>query len=352
MLSATGYIISKERHMANIKEVAKAAGVSSSTVSRVINHSPSISDETKEKVFNVIKAMNYSPSSIAKALTNNKSYTVTLLVDVDDEKSFQNPFFYEIMHGIEKFVYKKEYSLIVANLNTTMKKESILDWLVKSKRTDGVILPSSILNSHIVKDLKREGVPFVAIGETTHLKESFSWVDIDNKKGAEMATYELLNNGFSRIAFIGLDKNKIFSNRRYEGYCSALEKSDLQLDKLIVIECINNKNEGYTQMKKLLESNSAPDAVICADNTISIGVIRAIQEKGLSIPKDIGIISFDTNQVAELLYPTVSTVNVNLFELGYQSAKILFEHIENNHTLDQGLLISTNIETRETTKSR
>lgn len=338
--------------MPNIKEVAKAAGVSSSTVSRVINGSSSISEETKEKVFSVIKAMNYSPSSIAKALTNNKSYTVTLLVDVDDEKSFQNPFFYEIMHGIEKLVYKKEYSLIVANLNTTMKKQSILDWLVKSKRTEGVILPSSILNSQIVEELKRDGVPFVAIGEATHLKESVSWVDIDNKKGSEMATYELLNNGFSKIAFIGLDKTKVFSNRRYEGYCSALEKSDLILNKSMVIECGNSKNDGYIQMKKLLESDPAPDAVICADNTISIGVIRAIQEAGLSIPSDIGLISFDNNQVAELLYPTISTVNINLFELGYQSAKVLFELIENPHVMDQGLLISTNIKNRETTRTK
>jgi DNA-binding LacI/PurR family transcriptional regulator len=167
-----------------------------------------------------------------------------------------------------------------------------------------------------------------------------------------MATYELLNNGFAKIAFIGLDKTKIFSNRRYEGYCNGLEKSDIQLDKSMVIECGNNKNEGYMQMKKLLESNSAPDAVICADSTISIGAIRAIQEAGLSIPNDIGLISFDTNQVAELLSPTVSTVNVNLFELGYQSAKILFEHIEDTHTMDQGLLISTNIDIRETTKTR
>lgn len=336
--------------MPNIKEVAKAAGVSTSTVSRTINNSPSISDETKEKIFSVIKKMNYSPNSIAKALTNNKSYTVTLLVDVDDEKSFQNPFFYEIMHGIEKLVYKKEFSLIVANLNTTMKKQSILDWLVKSKRTEGVILPSSILNSKIVEDLKKDGVPFVAIGETTHLKESVSWVDIDNKKGAEMATYKLLSKGYKRIAFIGLDKSKVFSNRRYEGYRSALEKSECAFDQSIVIECTNTKQEGYMQMKKLLSNNHAPDAVICADNVISIGALRAIQELGLSVPQDIGLISFDTSQIAELSYPTISTVNVNVFELGFQSAKLLFELIENPNAKDQGLLISTNIEERETTK--
>ncbi len=336
--------------MANIKDVAKAAGVSTSTVSRTINNSPSISEETKERVFSVIKDLNYSPNSLAKALTNKKSYTVTLLVDVEDEKSFQNPFFYEIMHGIEKYVYKKEFSLIVANLNTTLKKRSVLDWLVKGKRTDGVILPSSILNSDIVDELRSDKVPFVAIGETTQLKESVSWVDIDNKKGAEMATYSLLEKGYKNVAFIGLDKSKVFSNRRYEGYCSALQKSNLSLQKDLVVECGNSKHDGYNQMKKLLNGQIKPNAVICADNTISIGAIRAIQEVGLSIPKDIGMISFDNVQIAELSYPTISTVNVDVFELGYQSAKLLFDLIENPHAKDQGLLVSTNIEERETTK--
>ncbi len=332
--------------MVTIKDVAKAAGVSSSTVSRTINNSPSISSKTKEKVIKEIKRLNFSPNSMAKGLINNKSYTVTLLVDVDDEKSFQNPFFYEIMHGIERLVYKKEFSLIVANLNTTMKKQSVLEWLVKAKRTEGVILPSSILNSKLVDELKKDGVPFVSIGEPTNLKESVSWVDIDNKKGTEMATYSLLDKGYENIAFLGLDKTKLFSKRRYDGYMNAILESKQEV---INVECGNSKDDGYHNMKKLLNGPVIPDAVICADNIISIGVIRAIQEAGLSIPEDIGIISFDNQQIAELSYPTITTVNVDVYELGYQSAKLLFELIENPQTRYQGLLISTKIEEREST---
>lgn len=323
--------------------------MASSTVSRTINNSPSISAKTKEKVLKEIKRLNYSPNSIAKSLINNKSYTVTLLVDVDDEKSFQNSFFYEIMHGIERLVYKKEFSLIVANLNTTLKKQSVLDWLVKGKRTEGVILPSSILNSKLVDELKKDGVPFVSIGEPTNLKESVSWVDIDNKKGAEMATYSLLDKGYKNIAFLGLDKTKLFSERRYEGYRNALMENKQEVTKNLVAECGNTKDDGYHNMKKLLNGVLIPDAVICADNIMSIGVIKAIQEAGLSIPENIGIISFDNQQIAELSYPTITTVNVEVFELGFQSAELLFELIENPQTRDKGLLISTKIEKREST---
>ncbi|MBU1093212.1 MAG: LacI family transcriptional regulator [Firmicutes bacterium] len=336
--------------MSNIKDVAKAAGVSTSTVSRTINNSSSISKETKDRIFSIIKEMNYSPNSIAKALTNSKSYTVTLLVDVEDEKSFQNPFFYEIMHGIEKLVYHKEFSLIVANLNTTLKKQSVLEWLVKGKRTEGVILPSSILTSAIVEELKRDHVPFVSIGETTQLKESVSWVDVDNKKGAEIATYELLDKGYKNIAFLGYDHTKNFSNRRYEGYSNALTSSGIAVVPDLVIECGNTKDEGYTQMKKLLNEKNVPDAVICADNILSIGAIKAIQEAGLVIPENIGLISFDNQQIAELSYPTITTVHVDLYEMGYQAAKLLFEMIEDPETRDQGLLISTSLENRQTTK--
>jgi DNA-binding LacI/PurR family transcriptional regulator len=337
-------------HMPNIKDVAKAAGVSTSTVSRTINNNPAISQATKDRIFQEMKRLNYSPNLLAKSFTNNKSYTITLLVDVEDEKSYQNPFFYEIMYGIERYVYKKEFSLIVANLNSTMQKQSILEWLVKSKRTEGVILPASILNSKIIETLKSEHVPFVSIGEPVNLRESVSWVDVDNKKGTETAIYTLLEKGYQRIAFLGLDKTKLFSKRRYEGYKNVFADKAMDLIPSLVVECGNSKEEGYKHMQALLQGNERPDAVVCADGTLAFGAIKAIQEAGLSIPEDIGIISFDNSQLAELSYPAITTVNVDVFELGLQSAKILFELIENPEAINQGLLISTTIRERDTVK--
>ena len=335
--------------MASIKDVAKAAGVSVSTVSRTINNNPSISAKTKERVLKAIKDLNYSPNSMAKGLSNNNSYTITLLVNVEDEKSFYNPFFYEVMHGIEKIVYKNEYCLIVANLNTMLKKENVLDWLIKGKRTEGVILPSSIIDSKMVKELKKNEIPFVSIGEPANLRETISWVDINNRKAGEQATNYFIDNNRKKIAFIGYDNLKVFNRRRFEGYKIALENNKINYDASLVIEGGNSKDDGYRMMKELLNDNNIPDSVICADNLISIGAIRAIQESGLSIPKDISVISFDNSQIAEMMYPAISTINVDVFELGLQSARLLFELIENPGTRDQELLISTNVEERETT---
>ncbi len=337
--------------MANIKDVAKAAGVSTSTVSRTINNSKSIPDDTKARINEIMKKLNYTPNQNAKSLTTNKSYTITLIVDVDDEKSFQNPFFYEIMHGIEKQVYKKEYSFIVANLKTMMKKLTVLDWLIKSKRTEGVILPSSMLDSITVESLRKDKIPFVSIGEPIHIKESITWVDIDNKRGAEAATFYLLEKGYKSVAFLGLNQTKLFNRRRYEGYLNALHSENIEIDSKLIIDCNNTKADGYQSMKALLALEKCPDAVVCADGELSFGAIKAIKEHGLAIPEDFGLISYDESKIAELSYPTISTVNVDMFEMGQQCAKLLFEQIENQNTRDQGILISTSLNCRETTKN-
>lgn len=338
--------------MSSIKDVAKAAGVSISTVSRIINNNSSISASTRERVLKAIKDLNYSPNSIAKGLSSNNSYTITLLIDTEDEKAFYNPFFYEVMHGIEKIVYKKEYCLIVSNLNTRLKDENVLDWLVKGKRTEGVILPSSIIDSDMLKKLKKSKISFVSIGELSDPRETVSWVDIDNRKAGEQAANFFIDNGREKIAFIGYDNSKLFNRRRFEGYRSALENSGINYDAGMVIEGGNSKNEGYRMMKELLDNKIIPDSVICADNLMSIGAIKAIQESKYSIPGEISLISFDNPQIAEISYPAVSTVNVDVFELGLQSAKLLFDLIENPEAREQGILISTSVEERETTVSK
>lgn len=335
--------------MANIKDVAKAAGVSTSTVSRTINNSPSIPQETKDRIIEIMKSLNYTPNQNAKSLTTNKSYTITLLVDVDDEESYQNPFFYEIMHGIEKQVYSNEYSLIVANLKTVMKKQSVMDWLIKSKRTEGIIMPASMIDNKAVENLKNDHIPFVLIGEPIHLKEAVTWVDIDNRRGAEIATMSLFEKGYKNIGFLGLDQSKLFSQRRYEGYLSALCAAKIIPSDDLVIKCSNTKEQGYLQMKFLLTKPNRPDAIICADGELSYGAIKAIKEANLRIPEDFGLISYDETKIAELSYPTISTVNVDVYEMGVQCAKLLFTQIENHQSKNQGILISTSLYERETT---
>jgi len=333
----------------SIKDVAKAAGVSTATVSRVINNSPLISPGTREKTLKVIRELNYVPNILARGLSHQKAFTVALLVNIEDTKSFNNPFFYEVMHGIETVVYSKGLSLIIANLKPSAKKDDMLNWLVSGKRTQGVILPSSVINAQIIRELKEINFPFVIIGEPADCKEPVDWVDINNRQGGEQAVEHLIEQGYRKIAFICGSRKEVFNRQRLSGYKEAMERNELMLLPEYVKEGGSSKDDGLMMMKELLELPERPDAVICGDNILSIGAMKAIKMAGLEIPDEIGILSFDNFPVADLVEPSLTTVDIDVFELGVQAANILFKLIENPAARQQQSLISTCIRVREST---
>jgi len=335
--------------LASIKDVAKAAGVSTSTVSRIINDNPAISTETRDKVLKIMKELNYVPNIMARGLSNQRAFTVTLAIDIDDVKSFNNPFFYEVMHGIETVVYQKDLCLIIANMQTIIKKESILKWLINGKRTQGVIFPSSIVNEKMIRELKKHKFPFVVFGEPDSL-EPIDWVDINNRQGGQQAVEHLLQQGYRKIAFVSGSRKEVFNKNRYKGYRDGLEKNGIFYDEEYVMEGGSAKNDGFNMMNSLLALKNRPDAVICTDNILSLGVMKAILNAGLKIPDDLGVISFDSFPVADLADPPLTTVDVDVFELGVQAANMLFTLIENPHARQQQSLIATSIQVRESTQ--
>lgn len=335
--------------MVNIKDVAKASGVSVSTVSRIINNSPLISEETRNRVLKVMKEMNYVPNIMARGLSNQQTFTVALLVNIDDKKSFINPFFSEMMYGIETVVYNRGLCLIIANLNTSQNKDDMLNRLIYERRTQGVILPSSIMSPQLVKKLKKISFPFVTIGEPEGIKEPIDWVDINNFQGGQQAVDHLLAKGYKDIAFIGGSQDELFNKNRLSGYKAALAGSGIKCRQEYIREGGSTKNDGSEMMQKLLSLTRRPDAVICSDNVLCMGAMKAIKDSQLRIPEDIGVLSFDNFPIAEFLEPPVTTVDIDVFELGVQAANILFKLIDNPAARQQQSLISTCVITREST---
>jgi DNA-binding LacI/PurR family transcriptional regulator len=335
--------------MASIKDVAKAAGVSTSTVSRIINNSPLISAETRERTLKVMKELNYVPNSMARGLSNQKAFTVALLVNISEPKAYSNPFFYEAIHGIETIVYDHGLCLIIANLQTPMKRENMLEWLIHGKRTQGLILPSGIVDSKMVRGLKEIEFPFVVLGEPADGSEPIDWVDVNNRQGGRQAVGHLLGKGYERIAFIGGSRKELFNRNRLSGYREALESGGIEYDPEFVREGGTLKEDGKSMMRELLELRDRPDAVICGDNYLSLGAVKAAREAGLEIPRDIGILSFDNSPIAEFSEPPLTTVDIDVFEMGVQAANLLFKRIENPSAREQQSLIATRIEERDST---
>ncbi|MCL2129150.1 MAG: LacI family transcriptional regulator [Treponema sp.] len=330
--------------MPNIKEVASKAGVSPSTVSRVLNKSKSVSEETRGHILSVMREQNYIPNSMARGLSNNRGYSVALLINVDNSKAFFNPFFNEVIHGIETVLYNNELSLIIANQQTKGDYDR-LDWIIKGKRAQGVILPSNLLYPVLVKKLQKEQFPFVAIGEPEGIFDAIDWVDINNQQGAQQAVLHLREQQYQKIAFLCGSLKEVFNRNRLLGYKSLVEEPAQ-----LICEGAITKEDGFMMLKRLLASDKPPDAVICSDNILALGSLKAAQQVGLRIPQDFGVLSFDNYPIADLLEPTITTIDVDVFELGKQAANILLQMIENPSSSRQACLISTSVQVRESTK--
>lgn len=336
--------------MANIKEIAKAAGVSVSTVSRVLNNNNVISPETREHVLKVMREYNYVPNAMARGLSNQKANTITLLVNNENAESFDNLFFHKIMYGIENVLYKSDLFLMISNFQDTRIGKERLIKMIQGKLTQGVIVPTFLLTPELLKTLEGLQVPFVVLGEPASTAVTFDWVDINNAQGGQLAVQHLLSGGYRRIAFLSGSTTAIFNRNRLMGYRMMLEQSGVGVDKALIATCDSSKDDAFRVMSGLLDLPNPPDAVLCGDNVIGMGAMKAIQKRGYKIPEDFGLVSFDNLPIAELVEPAMTTVVVDVFEMGAETAKLLLRLIENPNTNRQASLITTTIEIRESSK--
>ena len=331
-----------------IRDVAKAAEVSVATVSRVLNNSPSVSPNTCERVKKAMKMLDFFPNSIAKNFAQQSTFTVALIIDIDKPTSFLNPFFHEVLDGIEKVVYSQGYYLLIVNANTMVGNETALSRLILEKRVDGLILPSSILEKNLIGMMKKDEFPVVLIGEP-EMKVDIDWVDINNVLAGEQAVRHLIENSYRKIAFMGGNPNDLFYKNRLAGYQSILEKSGIQYDPAIIKPGIDSKENGARLMKELLTLDKDVDSAIFNSNVTACGAVNAINESGLSIPEDFGIVCFDDYPLAEFTVPPLTTVAIDLRDLGAQAATMLLQLIEKPDSSRQHTIISTKIIARKST---
>lgn len=334
---------------ATIQDVAERAQVSKSTVSRVINDSPAISEETKERVRRAMKELNYVPNSIARNFANQTTRNIALIVDIDNASAFKNPFFYEELHGIETVIYQEDYCLMIANARSMGGHRNAIDNIVLQRRADGVIIPATIVSHGIVKLLRDNAVPFVVAGEPTTCADEVNWVDINNRQGGAEAARHLLGNGYERVAFLCGGMQNKFNQNRYDGYRQALESAGAVFDERYVITDGVGVGDGARMMESLLSLTQAPDAVVCCDNVLAHGAIRAIKAAGLAIPRDVGMVGFD-NYLAEFMDPRLTTVDINVFELGAQSGSVLMRLIKSKRAGNKQILISTGLIERDSSR--
>ncbi|MDK2809036.1 MAG: hypothetical protein PWP24_1773 [Clostridiales bacterium] len=334
-----------------IKDIAKKVGVSPSTVSRVINGNAVISKETKDKIVEAMREMDYHPNSLARNFANGSTYAIGLVIDASDDNTFSNAFFNRSVYAIETVVQENGYNLLITN-DREDKKRSSVEKLVLEKKVDGIILPNSRVSQKLIHLFQKNHFPFIILGEPEIQKDETSWVDVNNSLGSEMAVKHLLEQGYHSIAFILENQTTVFAMNRLDGYKKALLEKGCEIKQDFVKDCKGNPENAYQLTKELFMLQQRPDAVLCASNVIAYQVLRAMKEIAISVPQEAAVMTFDNYPFSEYMDPPLSVVDVDTFRLGEQAATNLIHKIQNADSENQQTILGTRLILRESTKRK
>jgi DNA-binding LacI/PurR family transcriptional regulator len=317
-----------------IKDVAKLADVAPSTVSRVIANNPRISEKTKRKVKEAMDYLGYHPNFNARSLANRSTQAIGLVMPSSADKTMQNPFFPEVIRGISTMAHEQEYALYMSTGNT---EEEIFEGVVRmvqGRRVDGIVMLYSRVDDNIMAYLQDQNFPFTVIGKPFKNAEKITHIDNDNDnfKAAQEMTEYLLSKGHERIGFVGGNLNLVVTIDRLLGYEKAIRKAKLPLKDEYIVHEEFLKEGGQEAIKELLALENPPSALIVMDDLMSFGILHTLNELGLSVPEDISIVSFNNVMLSELSSPSLTSVDINIFQLGYEAAKGLLDCIQSpNH---------------------
>lgn len=323
-----------------LKDIAKIANVSHTTVSRAINDSPFINEVTKAKIMKIVKDLNYVPNYSAKSLVLNRSYNIGLFFTTISEVT-SSGFFHETISGVNS-VIKENYNLIVRGIDDYKSFASL-----NRRSFDGIILMSqSNSDNAFIYYLMEKKIPVVVLNRDIDEKSIVNILSSD-KKGVYEATTYLIQNGHRDIAIIEGEKGFNSTTERKNGFLSALIENKLQIKSEYMVEGNYTIGSGYSAMKKLLSLNKIPTAVFCSNDEMAVGAIKATFEAGLNAPMDISIMGFDGSELGDYLTPALTTVRRPIFEISRKGAEKLLNIIDNNSDEVEKIYINTELVIRD-----
>ena len=325
-----------------LRMVAEKAGVSVNTASRAINNKPDINIKTKKLVLKIAKELGYIRNAAAVALRTKKTGTVGVVIEDN-----RNPFYAEVLNGMEVAAREKNYHIIFANTQRDYKKEEEAINLLLAKRVDGLLIAPVQDRDDDIKNLIEANIPFVIVGrdfENIELDAVYN----DEVKGGFLATEYLIKKGHKSIALIDGFLHKSPAKGRLEGYKKALKKYGISMDDALVSVGDIDVKDGYERTKQLFEKELDFTAIFAYNDMMAFGAMQAIREKGLRIPEDIGLIGYDDIPFCSLMDPALTTIRLKKQELGIESVKLLLSHINGNRKKPKKIMLDVDIIARKT----
>ena len=311
--------------MATLKEVAKKAGVSITTASKILNDKPfqiHISEETKKKVLEVAKELNYYPNIFARSLRTKKTGIVGVIVsDITD------PYFGGIINGAEKVLNENDYYFLLSSAQNSPRREELYLTKLRKSRVDGLLILGGTqrFTNNEVEQLVRSGIPIVVVGRSAPHPDICS-VTVDNFTGGFLATELLIKLGHQDIVHITTTEPRVDGEERLNGYKSAMEKHELK-NKCWIEKGDITAESGYKAMTNILKKGKRPTAVFAFNDISALGVMRAIRNQGLRIPENIAVVGFDDIPIAAHFDPPLTTMRQPQEEMGRRGAELLIRAI-------------------------
>lgn len=325
--------------VASLNDVAKKAQVSIATVSRVINNHANVNPETRLKVEQAIKALKYQPNRVAKRLRNKNASSNLLGVLIPD---IQNPFYVEVLRGIEDVAYENKYALIMCNFSQDEKKEKLYLDILQSESIDGLIAAPTSEHDQKVIDLVKKGLPIVCVDRGL-VGVDVDVIMVENRSGAFTAVNHLINSGYKRIAYISGLPQIPSSRQREKGYLDALGVNNIPVDRTLIKYGDSRHESGVKLCEELLDLPQPPDAIFTGNNLITLGALETIHKRGLQIPADVAIIGFDDMYWSISLNPPLTAVKQPAYEIGKRAAEQLIFRINDPSRPTVSMIMKTEL---------
>ena len=324
-------------------DIAKEVGLSKTTVSMVLNKKDiNVSEETRNRIFEAAKRLNYIPNSLARSLSTKKSYTIGFIIP-----DIENPFFSEMAKAIEAEAEKYGYSMILCNTFNSGSKEDEYVKLLISKLIDGVVIASSGEKNKSTELLKNNDIPFVILDRQVDEQDNINGVFCDNKNGIKLGVKYLIEKGYKNIACVGGSNKGVLANSRLKYFCETAKENNIFNEEL-VLEDEFSLEGGIRATEKLINENKTIDAIFYSSDVMAIGGMKYLLRQGYSIPDDIGILGYDNIGICSFIEPELTTIAQPIYKMGEEACKLLMNEINKKNKSNQIINLTPYLVERKT----
>lgn len=325
-----------------LEDIAKRAGVSRATVSRVINGENNVKEQTRVVVMEVIQQSNFQPNVAARSLAAGRTNVIGLVIPAGVSAIFTDPYFPLLIQGVSSACNSREYSVMLWLAEPEFERR-MMRQILHSGLLDGVVVSSMLMEDPIVQSLHDSKKPFILVGR--HPKLDVNYLDVDNISGAREATLHLLRLGHKRVATITGPQNMIAGNDRLQGYRQALEERGVGVRPELIAEGDFSEAGGYAAMRRLLPHR--PTAIFTASDSMAEGALRALRETGLRVPQDVAIVGYDDMPTAARINPPLTTIRQPTNRMGALAVNALIDIIQNPGSNKRHIVLPVELVIRE-----